>query len=161
MALNSQFQDVISHAELTGEHVKTLRELGGLNHQGRDLFEEIKTVGVLLVSHTTCTRVGLSKAALSVCLWIRLLTCPVNQDLWGHTIGFVCLSIYLSPQYRKSLLKVTLNQEKNPLCTCTCTCTRQRPKQFYSPHVSSSFLFKIGIDCHFNAVNNSDMVESY
>lgn len=43
VAVNSQFQDVVSHAELTNEHVRTLRELGGLGHQGRDLFEEIKT----------------------------------------------------------------------------------------------------------------------
>ena len=37
-------KDVVSHADFTSEHVKTLQQLGGLKYQGRDLFEEVKAV---------------------------------------------------------------------------------------------------------------------
>jgi len=42
VALSSPMKDVVSHADFTSEHVKTLQQLGGLKYQGRDLFEEVK-----------------------------------------------------------------------------------------------------------------------
>ena len=44
VALSSPLKNVVSHAELTNEHIKNLEQLGGLQHQGRDLFEEVKSV---------------------------------------------------------------------------------------------------------------------
>ncbi|XP_064394192.1 uncharacterized protein LOC135341540 isoform X2 [Halichondria panicea] len=41
LALASPLDDIRSNAELVREHLKTLTNLGGLNHQGRDLFEEV------------------------------------------------------------------------------------------------------------------------
>lgn len=48
VALSSPLEDIKSNASLTSEHIKTLKELGGLIHQGRDLYEEIKSVRILL-----------------------------------------------------------------------------------------------------------------
>ena len=42
----SPLEDVRSNTELTSSHISTLKELGGLVHQGRDLYQEIKTVSV-------------------------------------------------------------------------------------------------------------------
>lgn len=50
MALLSPLDDVRSNAELAQEHVKSLKEPGGLVHQGKDLYEEIKTVSSLFIT---------------------------------------------------------------------------------------------------------------
>ena len=44
MALDCPLKDIVSHAELASEHIKTLEELGGLSNQGKDLYEELQTV---------------------------------------------------------------------------------------------------------------------
>ncbi len=46
LALASPLDDIRSNAELVREHLKTLTNLGGLNHQGRDLFEEVNKVRI-------------------------------------------------------------------------------------------------------------------
>lgn len=46
LALTSPLDDVRSNAELVRELLKTHTKLGGLNHQGKDLFEEVKKVRI-------------------------------------------------------------------------------------------------------------------
>ena len=43
-ALSSPLEDVRMNASLTADHVETLKKLDGLVHQGKDLYEEIKSV---------------------------------------------------------------------------------------------------------------------
>ena len=44
MALSSPLEDVRMNATLTADHVDTLKKLDGLVHQGKDLYEEVKSV---------------------------------------------------------------------------------------------------------------------
>ncbi len=46
MALDCPLKDVVSHAELTSEHMMTLDKLGGLHYNGKDLYLEIKAVSL-------------------------------------------------------------------------------------------------------------------
>ena len=65
----------MSSAELTREHVKTLTNLGGLNHQGRDLYEEIKAVSPLylyLVTNSPSEIIGLYCFFVCVCLFFTI-----------------------------------------------------------------------------------------
>ena len=44
VALSSPLKDVVSNAELSRTQLETLTQLGGLVHQGKDLYDEIKEV---------------------------------------------------------------------------------------------------------------------
>ena len=44
MALSSPLEDVRKNASLTSDHIDTLKKLNGLVYQGRDIYEEVKSV---------------------------------------------------------------------------------------------------------------------
>ncbi len=43
-ACQSPLEEARSNAELTSSHITTLKELGGLIRQGRDLYQDVKAV---------------------------------------------------------------------------------------------------------------------
>ena len=44
VALSSPIEEVVTHAEVIAEQLKTIEELGGFNQGGKDLYDEIKAV---------------------------------------------------------------------------------------------------------------------
>lgn len=61
-ALSSPLKDVVSNAELSRTQLETLTHLGGLVHQGKDLYDEIKEVhqgASGLICRNLCYRVKL------------------------------------------------------------------------------------------------------
>lgn len=44
MALSSPIEEVVTHADVIAEQLKTIEELGGFSNGGQDLYDEIKAV---------------------------------------------------------------------------------------------------------------------
>ena len=47
-ARQSPLEDVRSNTELTSSHISTLKGLGGLVHQGHDLYQDVKAVSLYM-----------------------------------------------------------------------------------------------------------------
>lgn len=47
MALSSPIEEVVTHADVIAEQLKTIEELGGFSNGGQDLYDEIKAVSYL------------------------------------------------------------------------------------------------------------------
>lgn len=63
VALLSPIEEVVTHAEVISEQLKTIEELGGFNHGGKDLYDEIKAVSFSGVSPcgTSATKLYFSR----------------------------------------------------------------------------------------------------
>ena len=48
-AMLSPLEDVQMNTRLTNDHIANLRRLDGLVHQGKDIYEEVKSVSVQLI----------------------------------------------------------------------------------------------------------------
>ena len=44
VAQDSPLEEVVTHADVISEQLKTLEQLGGLNNRGKDLYDEIRAV---------------------------------------------------------------------------------------------------------------------
>lgn len=47
VSLNSPIEEVVAHAEVINEQLKTIEDLGGLGQGGKDLYEEVKAVSIM------------------------------------------------------------------------------------------------------------------
>ena len=48
VALNSPLEEVVTHALIISEQLKTLEQLGGLTNRGKDLYDEIRAVSLCI-----------------------------------------------------------------------------------------------------------------
>lgn len=53
-ALKSPIEEVVTHAEVISEQLKTIDELGGFNQGGKDLYDEIRAVSPSSVCVCVC-----------------------------------------------------------------------------------------------------------
>ena len=48
VSLSSPIDEVVTHAEVINEQLKTIQDLGGLGNRGRDLYDEVKAVSRII-----------------------------------------------------------------------------------------------------------------
>ena len=56
VSLSSPIEEVVTHAEVINEQLKTIQDLGGLGKGDRDLYDEVKAVSYVVL----CREVVLS-----------------------------------------------------------------------------------------------------
>ena len=49
VSLLSPIEEVVTHAEVINEQLKTIQDLGGLGTGGKDLYEEVKAVSICVM----------------------------------------------------------------------------------------------------------------
>ena len=87
-ACASPLEEIRSNAKLTNDHIRTLDELGGLCHRGRDLFQDIKAVSELSNIECVCVRV-----CVCACVCVRACVCAMECNFSSIFISYFVIHL--------------------------------------------------------------------